>query len=84
MAEEDRSRPQTIGDKMLMGSDAPPDRYEKAQGFSVSLMADTPADAERNVQSVVIRRDGAVPATEDFLVRSLRRPGSIASASRGW
>jgi len=37
----------TIGDKMLMGSDAPPDRYEKAQGFSVSLMANTPADAER-------------------------------------
>src|SRR5258708_21246199 len=36
-----------IGDKMLMGSDAPPDRYEKAQGFSVSLMADKPADAER-------------------------------------
>ncbi len=26
----------TIGGKMLMGSDAPPDRYEKAQGFSVS------------------------------------------------
>lgn len=37
----------TIGDKTLMGSDAPPDRYERAQGFSVSLMADKPADAER-------------------------------------
>ena len=36
-----------VGGEVLMGSDAPPDRYEKAQGFSVSLMADKPADAER-------------------------------------
>jgi len=37
----------TIGDKVLMGSDAPPDRYQKPQGFSVSLGVDKPADAER-------------------------------------
>jgi PhnB protein len=37
----------TIGDKVLMGSDAPPDRYEKAQGFSISLTMDKPSDAER-------------------------------------
>src|SRR5260370_14963800 len=41
-----------IGDKMLIGSDAPPDRYEKAQGFAVSLIAGNPADAERMIEEL--------------------------------
>lgn len=36
-----------VGDQALMGSDCPPDRYEKPQGFSVSLDVKTPAEAER-------------------------------------
>jgi PhnB protein len=36
-----------VGDQTLMGSDCPPDRYEKPQGFSVSLDVKTPAEAER-------------------------------------
>ena len=36
-----------IGDQVLMGSDAPPDRYEKTQGFSVTLNIDDPAEGER-------------------------------------
>jgi PhnB protein len=36
-----------VGDKILMGSDAPPDRYEPMKGFSVSLGIVKPADAER-------------------------------------
>lgn len=36
-----------VGDKVLMGSDAPPDRYEGPKGFCVSLGIDTPAEAER-------------------------------------
>ena len=36
-----------VGDQVLMGSDAPPDRFEKPQGFSVSIGVDTPAEAER-------------------------------------
>ena len=32
---------------VLMGSDAPPERYREAQRFSVSLVADTVEDAER-------------------------------------
>ena len=36
-----------VGDQVLMGSDAPPDRYEKPQGFSVSINLDDPAVAER-------------------------------------
>jgi PhnB protein len=36
-----------VGDKVLMGSDAPPVRYEAMKGFSVTLGIDDPADAER-------------------------------------
>jgi PhnB protein len=36
-----------IGADVLMGSDAPPDRYETPRGFSVSLTIDDPAEAER-------------------------------------
>jgi PhnB protein len=37
----------TIGGKLLEGADAPPDRYEKPQGFSLSLNVPTPEEAER-------------------------------------
>jgi PhnB protein len=36
-----------IGDTVLMGSDAPPDRYEKPKGFSVSLVLEDTGEAER-------------------------------------
>jgi PhnB protein len=37
----------TVGGQTLMGSDAPPDRYEPAKGFSVMLGVDDAATAER-------------------------------------
>ncbi len=37
----------TVGDKVLMGSDAPPDHYEAMKGFSVTLGIEDPAEAER-------------------------------------
>jgi PhnB protein len=37
----------TVGSQRLMGSDAPPQYFEKAQGFSVSIHVDEPAEAER-------------------------------------
>ena len=37
----------TVGGMVLMGSDAPPDHYEKPQGFSVSLTIKDPAETER-------------------------------------
>jgi PhnB protein len=37
----------TVGDQVLMGSDAPMQHFEKPQGFSVSLGIDDPAEAER-------------------------------------
>ena len=37
----------TVGDQVLMGADTPPDRYQKPQGFSVTLGLKDPAEAER-------------------------------------
>src|SRR5579864_2229884 len=36
-----------VGEAMLMGSDAPLDRFEEPKGFSVSLMINDPREAER-------------------------------------
>ena len=36
-----------VGDQVLMGADAPPDRYQKPQGFSVTLGLRDQAEAER-------------------------------------
>jgi PhnB protein len=36
-----------VGDQVLMGADAPPDRYQKPQGFSLTLGLNEPAEAER-------------------------------------
>jgi PhnB protein len=40
------------GDIVLMGSDAQPPRYQKPQGFSISILAETPAEAERVFQAL--------------------------------
>jgi len=37
----------SVGDEVLMGSDAPPDRFEKPKGFSVALQIKDPTEAER-------------------------------------
>ena len=36
-----------FGDKLLMASDAPPDRFEAPKGFNVMLGVKDPAEAER-------------------------------------
>jgi|SRR5262245_3724324 len=36
-----------VGDKVLMGSDAPPEHFDKPKGFSVTLGLSDPAEAER-------------------------------------
>jgi PhnB protein len=36
-----------VGDAALMASDAPPDRYQKPQGFSVSIQINNRTEAER-------------------------------------
>jgi PhnB protein len=37
----------TLRDRVLMGSDAPPDRYEAPKGFSLSLQLTDVGEAER-------------------------------------
>jgi PhnB protein len=42
----------SIGGETLMASDAPPDRFNKPQGFAVSLTVENPADAERKFKAL--------------------------------
>ena len=37
----------TVGDSVLMGSDAPPGRQQEAKGFSVNIAVEDPIEAER-------------------------------------
>lgn len=41
------------GGRVLMGADAPPDRYQRPQGISLTITADGPAEAERIFQALV-------------------------------
>jgi len=56
----------SIGDEVLMASDAPPDRHESMKGFSVTLGVDKPAEAERIFHALA--KDGTVkmPIQETF------------------
>jgi PhnB protein len=42
----------SIDGAVIMASDAPPGRFNKPQGFRVSLMIDDPADAERRFKAL--------------------------------
>ena len=56
----------TVGDDVLMGSDAPPDRYEAAKGISVTLNIDNPADAERTFHALAQNGTVQMPIQETF------------------
>jgi PhnB protein len=56
----------TVGGTVLMGSDAPDDRYQKPQGFSVSLQTKTPEEAERAFQALSIGGSVRMPIQETF------------------
>src|SRR6185503_17464964 len=55
-----------VGNEVLMGSDAPPDRYEKSQGFSVTLGVDDPAEAERMFKALAEKGTVQMPIQETF------------------
>ena len=42
----------SIDGEVLMASDAPPDHFQKPQGFSVSLTVNDPAEAERKFKAL--------------------------------
>jgi PhnB protein len=55
-----------VGDEVLMGSDGPPDRYEKTQGFSVALQIKNPADAERIFHALAENGTVQMPLQQTF------------------
>jgi PhnB protein len=50
----------------LMGSDCPPDRFEKMQGFSVTLNVKEPKEAERVFDALVEGGTVRMPLQETF------------------
>jgi len=56
-----------VGNGMvLMGSDAPPDRYEPMKGFSVTLNTKKPAEAERIFNALADQGTVRIPLSETF------------------
>ncbi len=56
----------SIGDTTIMGSDAPPDRYAKPEGFSVALSVPSPAEAERIFNALAENGTPRMPLQETF------------------
>lgn len=56
----------TIGDTVLMASDAPPGRYQKPQGFSVNISVNKPEEAERVYQALAENGSVQMPLQPTF------------------
>ncbi len=55
-----------VGDKVLMGSDAPPGRQEEMKGFSVTLGIDDPKEAERIFHALAENGTVRMPIEKTF------------------
>jgi PhnB protein len=55
-----------VGDEALMGSDAPPDRYQRPRGITVSLQTNDPAEAERIFSALAEGGTVNMPLQETF------------------
>jgi PhnB protein len=55
-----------LGDQVLAGVDAPPERYQKPQGFSVALNLDDAAEAERIFNTLAENGTVQMPLQETF------------------
>ena len=56
----------TVGDQVLMASDAPPGRYSRPQGFSVSLGIKKQEDAERIFKALAESGNVTMPLEKTF------------------
>jgi PhnB protein len=56
----------SVGDDVLMGSDAPPDRYSKPAGFSVTLQYKDPAEGKRVFELLAEGGTVIMPFAETF------------------
>ena len=71
-----------VGGQRLMGSDVPPDRYQKPHGFSVSLGIKDPAEAERIFRALEKNGTVQMPFSRHSGLSDLVC-SSISSAYRG-
>ncbi len=55
-----------IGDTVVMASDAPGERYQKPQGFSVSLVVDKTAEAEHVFAALSSGGEVSMPLQQTF------------------
>ena len=55
-----------VGEEVLMGSDAPPDRYEESKGFSVTVGINDPTDAERIFDALAKNGTVKMPIQKTF------------------
>jgi PhnB protein len=56
----------TIGDTVLQASDAPPDRYQAPQGFSVNIQLQDPTEAERIFKALSEGGKAIMPLQQTF------------------
>ena len=59
----------TIGDASIMGADAPPERFQKPQGFSVSLTVKELGDAERKFKALSQGGTETMPFGKTFFAK---------------
>jgi PhnB protein len=64
-----------LGDRLLMGSDSPPEYFEAPQGFYVQISVAEPADAERIFHALGRKRESQDVDRSNFLVCSLWHVG---------
>ena len=55
-----------VGDSVLMGSDAPPDRYKKPQGITVNIALSDVAEAERIFHALSENGTVGMPIQQTF------------------
>ncbi len=55
-----------VGDRMLMGSDAPPSAYTAPQGIFVSITVGTPTEAERTFNALAENGTISMPFQKTF------------------
>jgi PhnB protein len=55
-----------VGGNLLMGSDAPPDRYEQMKGFTVTLGTNDPNEAERIFKALSKKGTVQMPIQKTF------------------
>jgi len=59
----------SVGESVLMGSDAPPDHAQKPQGFSVNIGTRDPEEAERIFQALSAGATVTMPLQQTFWAR---------------